>query len=80
MEAQQHFGHAQLKCEICQAKLTEFRVLKIRITASSGELLSDLEYEVPLCDKHRGNDSKAVKVEVSWGKELAFLSTIAASS
>ena len=65
-----HFGQPQRACEVCGKALKEFRVLKIRISAKSGEVLARLRYEVPLCKEHRGDDSKAVNVEVSWDKEL----------
>ena len=65
------FGNGSDTCKVCDAKLTDVRVLLISIKHKDGTELADIKYYVPLCDQHRQND--CLDVNIGWDSALASI-------
>jgi len=58
------FGNGRKTCVICDAELTHFKVLKIKLTHTDGEEMSNIRYFVPLCPKHWKEG--CLEAEIGW--------------
>jgi hypothetical protein len=66
------FGDGEDCCKVCGAGLNNYRVLHIRIKhRDNGEELVNLNYFVPLCNKHRSDG--CLDIDIGWEPDTVEL-------
>ena len=58
------FGTGQDTCKVCGQKISDVKVLRIKVSHQIGAELLNLRYFAPLCPQHRGDGS--LDMDIGW--------------